>query len=230
MNSESRRRSRAVAILLMFVGASGLPAADALGADVAQMQSFMKSPFYQGLVSRALAGLPSTVFQRCVGLVSDGSKVTTLDPISFGTDGYPNAGSWKQSFPVSGCGNDTVLNLYFSATPEEKINTVVGIPGLTHADLVLQKDAVKYADIGAHVAVKSCARFDVTNSSFIGYGIPALSLTDPGPGNRRPWREMWALYGCGRSADVPIDFIPDKTGIRIVQPAAAIETSLRTTY
>jgi hypothetical protein len=199
-------------------------ALDAQAIDGGQMQAFTKSELYKGLLNRAMAGLPQTVFQRCPTMVSDESIVTVLKPMSFGADGLPDAGSWKQRFPVKGCGNDTVLNFYFSAGADEKINTVVGIPGDSRADLTLQRDAVLYANTWATMVAKGCKTFDVTNTKFEGFGLSKPLTPDPGAGDRyRPWWETWTLVGCGKTIDVPIDFVPDENGTQVIQPGGAVE-------
>jgi len=204
--------------------------AQAQVANSPQMQAFTKSQFYGGLINSILSRFPATVFQRCPTLVSNGSQVTLLSPVTFGADGYPNAGSWKQTFPVSGCGNDTVLNLYFSATADEKINTAVGVPGSTHADLTLQRDGVMYANTGAALLGKNCKAYDVKNTRFEGYGLPKPATPDPGPESHfRPWWETWTLVGCGATIDVPIDFVPqEKGGTQIIQPGGATEVLPKT--
>jgi hypothetical protein len=120
-------------------------ASDAQAIDSTQLQAFTKSDFYQGLLKRIFAGIPETIFKRCPTLVSKGSQVIVAKPVAFAASGYPNAGSWKQSFPVSGCGNDTILNLYFFAKADEKIDSVFGLSGTTAADLTLQRDGILYA-------------------------------------------------------------------------------------
>jgi hypothetical protein len=139
-------------------------------------------------------------------------------------DGFPNSGLWKQTFPVSGCGNDTILNFYFSAGSDEKINTIVGMPGTTRADTLLQRDAFTYANIGATTTARSCRIFVVKNTQFDAFGLRNPPLPDPGPEQRlRPWRETWTLTGCGRTFDVPLDFVPDQTGTQIIQPGGTVE-------
>jgi hypothetical protein len=96
-----------------------------------ELEAFTKTAFYGALLNRALATLPDSVFKRCPTFVSRGSQVTILKPVSFGSDGFPNSGFWVQRFPVSGCGNDTVWTFFFSAGADEKINTVIGVPGAT---------------------------------------------------------------------------------------------------
>jgi hypothetical protein len=163
-----------------------------------QFQAFTASDFYRGLVGRAIGQIPPTIFQRCPTLVSNGSRVAVL--------------------------NDTMLNFYFFAMPEKKIDTVVGVPGTTHADLSLQRDAVKFADIGARVALNStCTEFNVRNTRFEAYGTAKPPTPDPGPDTKlRPWWETWTMIGCGKIVDVPMDFVPDATGTRIIQPGGAM--------
>jgi hypothetical protein len=196
----------------------------AQGADGNRLQTFTKSDFYKGLIDRAFAVIPQTVFRKCPTLVSSGSKVTVIRPVSFGGDGFPNAGLWRQSFPISGCGNDTILNIYFSAGDGEKINTVVGVPGETRTDLTLQRDTMLYANMGASRVAKDCKSFVANNTRFEGFGVPKPPIPDPGPNaHLRPWWETWTMIGCGRTIDVPIDFVPDEKGTQIIQPGGAIE-------
>jgi len=65
------------------------------------LQTLIRSQFYQELINRTLGELPPTVFQRCPSLVSSGSTVTVIKPVSLAKSGHPNAGSWKQAFPVA---------------------------------------------------------------------------------------------------------------------------------
>lgn len=191
--------------------------------DATQFQKLIASDFHKGLITRTLAGLPPAVFQRCPTLVSAGSQITVLRPVAFAGSGVPNAGMWKESFPVSGCGNDTTLNLYFVASADEKISAVVGIPGATRADPVLQKDAYFYAALGAQTAAKGCTSFNVKHSTFDGFGTIDQPSSDPGPNNRfRPWHETWMLTGCGRTFAVPIQFAPDDTGTKISQNLGSV--------
>ena len=74
----------------------------------------MRTGFYSGLINRALAQIPLAIFHKCPTLVSTNSRTFVLRPVNFGVDGYPNGGLWKQTFPVNGRGNNTILNFYFS--------------------------------------------------------------------------------------------------------------------
>lgn len=215
-------RCRVGAVLLGFALclSAGGAAAQAAGGN---LQAFTRSQRYQSLLKDVISHIPDTIFRRCPGLVSPGSTVTIVKPVTFGQDGVPVSGLWRQSFPVKGCGNDTILNVFFSPTGDGKINAVLTIPGSTHADPILQRDSVTYARIGAEGAVRGCQAFIVINSAFEGYGLRKPQTADPGPGSRfRPWWEVWTLAGCGHVVDVPMDFVPDATGTQIIQPGGAV--------
>jgi hypothetical protein len=193
--------------------------ANAQQRDGGALQFFTASNFYQGLLSNAFASMPPALFRRCPSLVSNGSTIKVLQPVTFGTDGSPNGGFWKQSFPVSGCGNDTIINLYFSASENEQISIILGMPGDTLSDLTLQRDAIFYAKVTASTLLKGCASLVPTNSVFVGYGLLNPATPDPGPKSLlRPWREDWTLVGCGRRIDEIVDFVPEQVGTTIIVP------------
>jgi hypothetical protein len=212
--------------ILMFVALSAACAAAAdrpaysqtQAPDQNQLRAFFNSDSYKGVIHKAFAAIPPAVFQICPGMVSNSSSLGIIKPISFGADGAPNAGLWKQSFPVSGCGDDVILNFIFSANADGKINSAAALPGTTRANMTLQRDGLFYANIGAAVAVKDCKNFVVKNTKFEGYGLAKPSTPDPGPNARfRPWWETWTMFGCNHAIDVPMDFTPDATGTNILQ-------------
>jgi hypothetical protein len=182
------------------------------------LRAFMGSSYYAGLIHTALAALPPDEFRQCPHLVSTGSQVTILKPVAFYPNGFPGSGLWRQSFPVSGCGNDTIVNFYFLASAGQKISVLIGIPGSTIANLLMQGAGKKFVTIAAQRASPGCRSFTVTNTRFLGFGQPA-----PGSGPAsRPWRESWTLSGCGRRYTAPIEFAPNKGGIQVTLPDGVI--------
>jgi hypothetical protein len=191
-------------------------------AEPTPLQSFLGSAAYRELIDRAFSALPAAIFRKCPSLAVAGSQVTVLRAVSFAPNGKPNGGLWRHTFPVKGCGNDTTVNLFFWVAPDERITTLFGIPGATHADLTLQRDAMPFADAGAGVVTRDCKAFIVIDSRFEGYGVAHPPIADPGPGAPgRPWWETWTLSGCDQLVEVPIDFVPDAKGTQIVQPGGA---------
>jgi len=191
--------------------------------EKAQLQNFMSGEIHRALITRALAAVPPVEFQRCPGLVSPPSRIAVLRPFSFSADSTPEAGLWKESFPVQGCGNDTVLNFYFIVLGDGKINTLIGVPGTTIADLREQHDALFFAQAGAAKRSWMCREFLVSNSFFKGFGSVDPPIIDPGAGAvYRPWWEIWVLNGCGHRYEVTLTFVPDGVGTKIVGPVLGV--------
>ena len=194
--------------------------AAARSADAAKFREFVRSDFHRHLLLRAFALLPPAVFRRCPTLVSNQSQVTAIRLVTFGIDGFPASGAWKESFPVSGCGNDTTINFYFVVGKGEKIDTLIALPGTTHGSLTLQRDASMYALMGGTLTTKGCKNLTITNTKFESYGLSHPVTPDPGPLSRlRPWWETWTMVGCGHKVEIPVDFVPDATGTQIDVPA-----------
>ena len=207
----------AVALLIAIV----LPRhAGAESADLEKLQAFTQGNSYRQIINQAFAQLSKEVFDRCPTFVSRGSQITILKPVLYGASGFPNAGTWKHRFPVSGCGNDTIWTLYASAGADEKINIVFAVPGTTAADLMLQRDASRYAALRAGLIENECNRpFQVMNTRFEGFGLTNPKTNDPGDGQpRRPWHETWTMTGCGRRLNISLNFVPDDRGTQITQP------------
>jgi hypothetical protein len=71
--------------------------------------------------------------------------------------------------------------------------------------------------MGTKNVARDCKHFDVRNTKFESYGLVDPAAPDPGPGNSfRPWRETWTMIGCGQIVDLPMNFVPDATGARII--------------
>jgi hypothetical protein len=192
--------------------------------DRDKFQKFLSSSSHQGLVDKAVASISKEVFQRCPELKSPPIKIHASKSIEFGPDGIPNAGSWWERLPVSGCGNDTILNIYFEvAAGGSKINSIVALPGTTRASIILQQDALKFAQLGFLKKVTNCNQFIVKNTNFEGFGSttsPVLNLD--AAAKSQSWRETWTAAGCSRTLDIPMEFFPDGVGTRIVQPINGI--------
>lgn len=172
---------------------------------------FTISRYYNDLVGAGVNRLPTSVFPRCPKLAVGASQIEIVEPVAMGPKGVPVSGLWKQTFPVSGCGNDTTLNLFFRAGANGLIETLPGVPGGTHADLRLQADARPIAVTAAGLTVMGCGRFDVLDSRFDGFDGEAAE------GGKRAWTETWSLGGCDRVVLVGLAFQPEGTGMRVVQ-------------
>jgi hypothetical protein len=185
--------------------------------DAAKFQKYLNSDAHQALISKTYAAVPKAIFEPCQNIASRGSKSIPLSMIAFGADGNPATGSWKQQFPMEACGEKIVLNFYFIAK-DGKINGVVGAPGDTRGTVLLQRDTVMYAQMGAKRKMPDCSALNIKNTRFEGFGTP--DGLDPGPNAKfRPWWETWTMIGCGQTVEVPIVYQPDTTGTTIIQRA-----------
>jgi len=132
-------------------------------------------------------------------------------------------GAWKQIVDEDGCGVRRVLNVLVSAQGPMNVTLIPLLPGSTHADPVLQRDAVGYA-LAALSTVPAAHEPDCA----VGYVADTEFLQQEGdalPGAKGPpWRERWTLITCTKRALVPMRFIPDSTGTSIsAGPTTAIE-------
>lgn len=179
------------------------------------LQGLVQTPQYQANIARLFASLPSDVFQRCPSLVSKGSSVDIIRPATFSTDGKPSSGAWRQNFPVSGCGNDTTIHIYVMAQPDGKFASVIAVPGDTHADLVLQRDALGYIATAVRTKIATCETPHVRTTRFDGPLAPSAAIPNV-PADANGWRETWTVAACGQNFDVPLTFVHEATGVRIV--------------
>ena len=195
---------------------AAIPAAAQLAPDAAFM-AYMKTEPYKRLMAQAMARVSPIVAPKCAKQVLGETAVTPLVPVPFGPDGQPTGGGWKQTTPVRGCGNDTALNFQFFVGAEKRIITLVTTPGTTHTDLQQQRDAFAQAVIGLDGPSKGCRELTVLDAKFIQYGVRTPPMADPGPGAVfRLWEETWTVLGCGKRWEVPLNFIPNRTGTQIV--------------
>lgn len=192
------------------------PATPAKGQTVVDpsLQKLVLSTGYRAYIYRLFSSLPADVFQRCPTLVSTGSTVTVLKPPIFAADGYPTSGVWKQSFPVSGCGNDTSINFFFFGHPDEKITSLIAAPGDTHADPTLQRDTMGYVMIAARTQAPDCNAPHLRTTHFDG-GLGDQAGAAKAQTAPSGWRETWTISACGRLLAIPVTFVPDATGTRI---------------
>jgi hypothetical protein len=204
-----------VGLVILFGQACPQPAAADEGGA---LRAFMGSSYYAGLIHKGLAALPPDEFRQCPTLVSNGSRVTILRPVAFDPNGFPNTGLWRQSFPVSGCGNDTIVNFYFLAEAGQKISLLIGMPGSTIASLLLQSAGRRFTTLAAQRVAPGCQSFTVVDTRFEGF--------EQGNGGSasatRPWRESWRLLGCGHRYTVALDFAPNERGTQVTLPDGVI--------
>jgi hypothetical protein len=139
-------------------------------------------------------------------------EVAILVQPTFDANGI-TGGAWQRVVQEEGCGVKRTLNVLAVIQSPKTLTTMPLLPGTTHANPQLQKDAVKYAVIAAGGREPNCNIGYVANTEF---------LNSDGNAQRAPWRELWTLNSCTKTALVPMRFIPDKNGTVIVADSAKI--------
>jgi hypothetical protein len=143
-----------------------------------------------------------------------GNKFVPVKPVSFDAAGVIIGGAWKEFVQSEGCGRTRLLSVLVSVGAPNELSTMPLLPGNTHADPLLQKDAVKEAVMA--VAATPGGR---EPNCKIGYVANTEYLTQENevlPGAKGPgWRELWTLASCTQKMLVPMHFIPDSTGTTI---------------
>lgn len=192
-----------------------LVSAQALGDDNAAFAKLLEDPTQQ---QHVISGARrSTVFLQnpCADAqFSVENKFVPYKPLSFDGSGTIVSGAWKQIVAARGCGASHLLNVVVIAQGAGKLAVVPLLPGETHADPVLQQDAVKIA-VQALASVPggrepNCTVGYVADTKFLGQGGQAL------PGSKGPpWKELWTLESCTQQMLVPMRFTPDSTGTSI---------------
>jgi len=119
-----------------------------------------------------------------------------------------------QIFPCSGrgLGNDKLKLKDVLSDPVFQ-QGVVGaaplLPGTTPADPLLQKDAVAISAVGG--VPTECQSLYVADTEFLDHEGSALEGS-----HGAAWRALWTLAFCTGRAQVPLRFVPDGKGKRIM--------------
>jgi hypothetical protein len=139
------------------------------------------------------------------------NKFTVYKPVSLDDSGAIVAGAWKQVVSEEGCDDTRTLNVLVSVDPSShSLRFTPMLPGTTHADIVLQKDAVHYAVIAAGGPKTNCKIGYVEDTEFL------HTVAEPIEGATSPaWDELWTLAPCTKQIRVTMHFIPDRTGTTI---------------
>lgn len=141
-------------------------------------------------------------------------KFVPYKPTSFDSAGVIVGGAWKQVVEAEGCGQTRLLNVLVSVSGPNQLSTMPLLPGNTHADALLQKDAVKYAVMALTATPggreQNCQIGYVANTEYLTQEKEVL------PGAKEPgWHELWTLASCTQKMLVPMHFMPDSTGTTI---------------
>ncbi|GEM_PF-4107513 len=133
-----------------------------------------------------------------------------LRPMKFDPSGNPQAGELKIPVKEDGCGAGHLLNVYLWVQRESSIAVTPMLPGTSHAEDTLQKQAYPYVLQAAGGPEPNCPTGYIEDTRYVG------EAGKPGKGAKAaPWKEVWTLQSCGWTAEVPVLFSPGASGIKI---------------
>lgn len=182
----------------------------------AQFQQFALRPDnHQAVVEVLSTQWNQSVGVACASIKPVNWQATILQPVEFGSDGKPLKGSWKEIVTAEGCGFHKVFNVVSMINPDGSIKRIGLLPGTSHADMFLERDAILQARMAAvSVLPKDCTQVLIVDTAFVAQEGQPAKATVPGH-DPHPWREEWTLKGCDVTAIVTLHFVPDATGTGI---------------
>jgi hypothetical protein len=176
------------------------------------LPTFVKQPDYRAkVVSTAKDQIKQAISACSTANYQATGKLTMFDAVHF-TDGKPYEGAWTEQVDATGCGPTRRLNVLTIAHPDAPLQIVGMMPGDTHTDPMMQKNALQYAQaIAVRAAQPGCKQLAFTDTKFDGFiGLPNPQITDGR--ESRPWRELWTVGVCGAAFDISLTFTPNAQG------------------
>lgn len=181
----------------------------------AELQAFISTPAHRAEIAAAvrpyLADVPS-----CQAATTRSVSVNIYSPPTFASDGSLTGGVFKENIKIEGCATSGALNILTMSRPGAPPLVGMLLPGDTHADMALQRDALVTArGLAAGKAAAGCGALHVIDTHFDGYG-EAANVDVPAGRDARQWHETWTFFSCGQQTNIHVDFIPTHTGTHFV--------------
>ncbi|HEY3951718.1 hypothetical protein [Phenylobacterium sp.] len=202
-------------LLCCGVAALAVAASSASAQLPPELQAFIRTPAHRAEIAASvrpyLADVPS-----CQAATTRSVSVNIYTPPTFASDGSLTGGVFKENIKIDGCATSGALNILTMFRPGAPPLVGMLLPGDTHADIALQRDALVSAR--ALVAGKTpagCGALHVIDTHFDGYGEP-VNADVPAGRDARQWRETWTFFSCGQQTAIHVDFFPTHTGTHFV--------------
>lgn len=197
-----------LAALIVAVSASAALGQQRPSAELQRLNEFIRSPEHLQAVRAAITTFePAALAAVCKDVRPTKGRdwKPVEDPVFDPGAKAPKNAAWQETWEVNACGRPGVRSLGFVARPGQGVVPLPMFPGESLADLRLQHDAGQLALTDAAPAALRCeerGRIQVVNSTVI--QRPTQT------GGR--WSERWTVAGCGRTADIDVDFRSDPQG------------------
>lgn len=201
-------RSIAIAAAAVLASGAALAQQSRPSPEVQRLGEFIRSPEHLQAVKAAIAVFePAALAAACkdVRPVQGRAWRPVEEPLFDAGAKAPKNAAWQETWEVTACGKTAVRNVGFVARPGQGVVPLPMFPGESLADLRLQHDAGQLALTDAAPAALKCeerGRIQVINSA----------VTNRANQARGQWSERWTVAGCGRTADIDVDFRPDAQG------------------
>lgn len=177
-----------------------------------------QTPAYQKSVVSGAYKTPAWLNDSCPNArpsISAQITVRTI-PVRVSKQLQPQSGAWIEHVAVANCHRAWQLNVLFEVVVPGTIVTVALLPGTTHADPILQKDAATLVLAAAGIDPAGCKPIYIADAVFLRNAEGPQRL----PG-RPAWAERWSIKQCDRKTDIDVRFTPDRTGTAIAVSRAA---------
>jgi hypothetical protein len=195
------------ALLLSILGCCAAAAQDS---NQARLQSIINDPRLKQSVEGVAGHATVMVEQKCpTAAYAANGKFEIIQQPTFDAAGNPLSGAWKQVVDEQGCNASHLLNVFVRVKDGGGLAVSSLLPGTTHADPTVQKEALDKAVAAAnsvpHSGDPDCRTGYVADTKFTAEQ-DAKDATGP------EWREVWTLISCSRQFLVPMSFRTDQKG------------------
>jgi len=198
----------AAALLAALAAGSAVGQQPPNSPNVQRLREFIGTPEHLQAVRAAISAFePTALAAACKDVRPTKGRAwqPVEEPVFDPGAKTPKNAAWQETWEVNACGKSGVRSVGFVARHGQGIVPLPMFPGESLADLKLQHDAGQLALTDAAPAALRCeerGRIQVIDSAVISRPDAA----------RRQWSERWTVAGCGRTADIHVDFRPDPQG------------------
>jgi hypothetical protein len=172
--------------------------------------AYVATPAHRAEVAASVRPYLATV-PACQQATTRSVSANVLSPLTFASDGTLTAGAFRETVKIDGCGTSGILNILTMSRPGAQPLVGALLPGATHADMALQRDALLSSRGFVAAKTPGCGALSVIDTRFDGFGEVVNSDVAAGR-DARQWQETWTFLGCGQQTAVRLTFIPDRTG------------------
>ncbi len=164
-----------------------------------------KDPRFHALVEQQFLIYEASLATHCKNIRPDWSRAHAhiYGSVELDKDGYPYKAAWAEQVPGTACGEPRRFRAMILVR-NGKLDTAHMLPGDSETSAVLEND-VRDPLLGAAEGfardIKPTCAVDVLDTHILGNTVPT-----------GPWEEVWLVNICGHRLNVPITFLPDKTG------------------